>query len=768
MLKKLFTIVLLVLMVSVCVYSQDNTNGLSSGRAPFIKVQYPMSLLQYGPNYFYSRVFGYNAYGGSVALGPFKMWATGTGMTSLYTDPLSANFVQAGSFASDGYWYGARYSTNQLLKIDTSTGILTTVATITGITSLTGMAWDFTTNTMYGSDYGTSNKIGTLNLTTGVFTPLSGVVGTGLLIDIACSNSGQLYGHMITSTTTNSQIYSINKTTGVGTALSATTGFIANYAQGMTWDHSVDSGYLAAYNYGTSNGEWRKIDIATGATTLIATIVSEADGMAMPGGVGPQITHTPLPNTTNTTGPYVVNAVISPAGSGINSFWTKVFWSRNNTSITDSVQMTHPSGNNWTGSIPGNSTTATYRYYIRTGDSLGRFATSPTGAPGNLYLFTASSTDTTHNYFTHTPLGDCPRTVWPSTVSCTVTNSYGVDSVWVSWKKNTGALNRFNLAHGTGTTWSNPFNSDTTQVVVGDSIHYKIIARNLSGNKDSTVQYGFKIVMLSNICLGTGTVSSNFPFSTYWEDGRTDMLFLASEITGAGGYPCNITQIAFNVISVGGPMLNGFNVKFQNTAASTISAFTNSGWTVALNGTYTVSTAGWNVITLTTPYQWNGSGNLLMEVCYNNNAWSAYSPVNSTTGTGNCVAYSTDLPSGDGCTAAWTAATNARPNVCFTITPLVGVGNNTTIIPGTYALSQNYPNPFNPVTQIKFDLPKQGFTTLKVFDILGREVSRLVNEVKTPGSYIVDFDGTNLSSGVYFYKLEVNGFSDIKRMVLIK
>jgi hypothetical protein len=157
-----------------------------------------------------------------------------------------------------------------------------------------------------------------------------------------------------------------------------------------------------------------------------------------------------------------------------------------------------------------------------------------------------------------------------------------------------------------------------------------------------------------------------------------------------------------------------------------------------------------------------------MEVCYNNNAWSAYSPVNSTTGTGNCVAYSTDLPSGDGCTAAWTAATNARPNVCFTITPLVGVGNNTTIIPGTYALSQNYPNPFNPVTQIKFDLPKQGFTTLKVFDILGREVSRLVNEVKTPGSYIVDFDGTNLSSGVYFYKLEVNGFSDIKRMVLIK
>ena len=133
------------------------------------------------------------------------------------------------------------------------------------------------------------------------------------------------------------------------------------------------------------------------------------------------------------------------------------------------------------------------------------------------------------------------------------------------------------------------------------------------------------------------------------------------------------------------------------------------------------------------------------------------------------VGYETDLPSGDGCTAAWTAtALTYRCNTCFTITPINGVGNNSSLIPGTYSLSQNYPNPFNPVTQIKFDIPKQGFVTMKIFDILGREVSKLVNEVKTPGSYIVDFDGSNLSSGVYFYKLEVNNFSDIKKMVLIK
>ena len=141
----------------------------------------------------------------------------------------------------------------------------------------------------------------------------------------------------------------------------------------------------------------------------------------------------------------------------------------------------------------------------------------------------------------------------------------------------------------------------------------------------------------------------------------------------------------------------------------------------------------------------------MVEICYNNTTYSAYSPVFASTTPANMMAaYSTDLITGDGCTAAWTAtAYNYRPNTCFTITPLTGAGNNSSLIPGTYSLSQNYPNPFNPVTQVKYDLPKQGFVTLKVFDVLGREVSKLVNEVKTPGSYIVDFDGTSLSSGVY-------------------
>ena len=157
----------------------------------------------------------------------------------------------------------------------------------------------------------------------------------------------------------------------------------------------------------------------------------------------------------------------------------------------------------------------------------------------------------------------------------------------------------------------------------------------------------------------------------------------------------------------------------------------------------------------------------MIEVCYNNAAWTAYSNVNASNATNMMVGYSTDLPTGDGCTAAWTAGVlTYRDNLCFTI--VTDVEKSPINVPATYSLKQNYPNPFNPVTKINYEIPKQGFVSLKVFDILGREVRTLVNDVKSPGSYSVDFNGIDLSSGVYFYRLEANGFSDIKRMMLIK
>jgi hypothetical protein len=89
-------------------------------------------------------------------------------------------------------------------------------------------------------------------------------------------------------------------------------------------------------------------------------------------------------------------------------------------------------------------------------------------------------------------------------------------------------------------------------------------------------------------------------------------------------------------------------------------------------------------------------------------------------------------------------------------------------IPKEFSLSQNYPNPFNPVTVIRYQLPVNSFVTLKVFDLLGREIATLVNSEQEAGYKSVNFDASKLSSGIYIYKLVAGSFIDVKKMLLLK
>lgn len=97
-----------------------------------------------------------------------------------------------------------------------------------------------------------------------------------------------------------------------------------------------------------------------------------------------------------------------------------------------------------------------------------------------------------------------------------------------------------------------------------------------------------------------------------------------------------------------------------------------------------------------------------------------------------------------------------------------GIVNISSEIPSEYSLSQNYPNPFNPATSIKFSVPKSGSVKLKVYDMNGRIVNELVNENLNAGSYSILLNASNLSSGTYFYRLETDGFTDTKKLMLIK
>lgn len=99
---------------------------------------------------------------------------------------------------------------------------------------------------------------------------------------------------------------------------------------------------------------------------------------------------------------------------------------------------------------------------------------------------------------------------------------------------------------------------------------------------------------------------------------------------------------------------------------------------------------------------------------------------------------------------------------------ITGITNNHNEIPNSYALRQNYPNPFNPTTIISYQIPKAGNVKLIVFDILGREVKTLVNEVKKAGNYSIEFNASSYASGVYFYKIESGSFTNSKKMLLVK
>ncbi len=119
----------------------------------------------------------------------------------------------------------------------------------------------------------------------------------------------------------------------------------------------------------------------------------------------------------------------------------------------------------------------------------------------------------------------------------------------------------------------------------------------------------------------------------------------------------------------------------------------------------------------------------------------------------------------NGCPSGWAVTSSGA---IYKMSILTGISGTSEIIPDNYSLKQNYPNPFNPTTNINFSIPKSGLVTLKIYDMTGKEVATLVNEVKSAGSYLVGFNASNLPSGAYFYRVSSGNFVDTKKMMLIK
>jgi subtilisin-like proprotein convertase family protein len=455
--------------------------------------------------------------------------------------------------------------------------------------------------------------------------------------------------------------------------------------------------------------------------------------------IGPSMTHTPLGNTELISGNRVVNCTITPAGSPINPSTVKLYYSLNNPTLTSNVTMTNSSGDNWTANLPL-SGAGLYRYYLTATDNLSRTVTYPGGAPAVTVQFIAAA-DTVQPVIVHTPITNTPKSTWPVSVSANVTDNIGIDSVWVRWyKNNTGlGVKLFKLPNTTGSTYSALFNSINSDVAIGDSIFYRVIAQdNSSGhNRDSTALIKFTItnVVATNVCI------------TKWIPIRDNVSTYDSVQVGTHS---NIIKVNFTMVNLihtydgdvtfalrspngtevvltsgnGGSGDNYINTVFNDSATTPIA----SG-TAPFTGTFT-PTSPLSAFNGQDAYGW----------------WRFRVSDGAGGDTGHVGQYCIQIYSGG------------------TLTGLSNIG----ILPTKFELSQNYPNPFNPTTKINFAIPKQGLVTMKIYDVLGREVRTLINEIKPAGNYTVDFNASELSSGVYFYRVQSGDFSDIKRMILIK
>lgn len=178
----------------------------------------------------------------------------------------------------------------------------------------------------------------------------------------------------------------------------------------------------------------------------------------------------------------------------------------------------------------------------------------------------------------------------------------------------------------------------------------------------------------TNYTIGSGASTVVYPFTGYWHDGRTQLLYTAAELNAAGITAGNINQIAFNVITKSSTIpYNGFNIKLGCTSATSLTGYAAGLTTVYAPATGVSTVAGWNTFTFPTPYFWDGTSSLVVEICYDNSTYSQYDHVAYSTTPSNRVFFRyQDNVVGCGLSSgtASTSRANIRINHCSNLPPI--------------------------------------------------------------------------------------------------
>lgn len=297
-----------------------------------------------------------------------------------------------------------------------------------------------------------------------------------------------------------------------------------------------------------------------------------------------------------------------------------------------------------------------------------------------------------------------------------------------------------------------------------------------SGGDASTVNFGVDVQQSGPQYYNYNTTGNpnSYPFNM-GPGKRIQTLIKAGDFNQPISAPTGLIThfyVRISTYPLGPATYSGLNIKMgQTTATSLPTSFIPLTDIVYQRSSVTLTAAAgtWLEFELDTPFEYDSNKSLVVEIeqCGVTGTFSGFSLAH-TTGlpiTGNGRSYSTTVT----CVAPYQGLTTGRVVNCgVNVTPMTGVITPVLNTPDKYSLSQNNPNPFNPTTKIDYQIPKSGFVTLRIFDLLGREVATLVNEEKASGSYTIEFNGSNLSSGTYFYRMESGTFIETKKMMLMK
>lgn len=469
---------------------------------------------------------------------------------------------------------------------------------------------------------------------------------------------------------------------------------------------------------------------------------------------GPFIGHTPLADTEDAIGPYTIEAQVTPGSSAVGSS-IFVHYGYDGV-IDDSIAMTVVSGDLYSGAIPGPGSNALVTYFISAADQNGFRNTLPTVAPVQYFSFSVGP-DTIAPQTSHQQLTVINQLMPWASIEVVATDERGIDTVFVEFSINQGAVNSFSLS-GSDSLFSGQFPLTVGDLQIADSILYSIFVRDGALANNQTV-IGPIVVDVRRIRQYLQQQIIDIP------DNDPSGVTISIPVNDDGDYFIRNMEVLFKAEH---GLIGDLSLNITAPDGRTLVLMDRPGFPAA-------------------PF-----GNLANDPDIRLSDSAAVSIEDIAFGT-NEVVKGVFRPSPELLSAflgltplgEWKiAVVDHRAGflgkvelvgIDFDLTNVVSIDDpGQTGTPATFALMQNYPNPFNPVTTIEFRLPSTAVVTLEIFDNIGRRVVGAYRNIPLPaGTHRFTWDGTDaagnpVASGVYYYRMKTKSFNQTRKMLLVR